>query len=282
MKAIQDGRTVYVVEGEKDADTLADLGFCATTNPGGASKSGTSKWQPEHTELLKGARVVIMPDNDAAGQNDRQQVAAKLAAVCTSVKLLNLCNACPTLPTKGDITDMLQIMGKVDGIKALQDLEAATAPVDASEARATAARDHAAAIINNLPGYCVHEGCICQWSEETPKRLCTFTAIASGIVMRDDGITEEKCYSIDGWQRDGRPLPRVRVPAKAYRRMEWIKEHWDLRANILPGNTVTEKVRYVIEEAGYSEAQRTMNRQTILLIQRKKNRLLHRNSICLG
>ena len=257
MKAIQDGRTVYVVEGEKDADTLADLGFCATTNPGGASKSGTSKWQPEHTELLKGARVVILPDNDAAGQNDRQQVAAKLAAVCTSVKLLNLCNACPTLPTKGDITDMLQIMGKVDGIKALQDLEAATAPVDASEARATAARDHAAAIINNLPGYCVHEGCICQWSEETPKRLCTFTAIASGIVMRDDGITEEKCYSIDGWQRDGRPLPRVRVPAKAYRRMEWIKEHWDLRANILPGNTVTEKVRYVIEEAGYSEAQRT-------------------------
>jgi len=256
-KAIQDGRTVYVVEGEKDADTLADLGFCATTNPGGASKSGASKWLPEHTELLKGARVVILPDNDAAGLNDRQQVAAKLAAVCESVKLLNLCSACPDLPTKGDITDMLQLMGTVEGIKALQALEDATEPVDVAAADATAARDRAAAIINNLPGYCVHEGCISSWSEDTPKRLCTFTAIASGIVMRDDGVTAETCYNIDGWQRDGRPLPRVRVPAKAYKRMEWVKENWDLRANILPGNTVTEKVRYVIEEAGYSEAQRT-------------------------
>lgn len=257
VQAIQEGRTVYVVEGEKDADTLAELGFCATTNPGGASKSGTSKWLPEHTELLKGARVVILPDNDAAGLNDRQQVAAKLAAVCESVKLLNLCSACPDLPTKGDITDMLQLMGKVEGIKALQELEAATDPVDSSEAQATAARDRAAAIINNLPGYCVHEGCICTWSEDTPKRLCTFTAIATGIVTRDDGVNTETCYSIDGWQRDGRALPRVRIPAKAYKRMEWVNENWDLRANILPGNTMTEKVRYVIEEAGYGEAQRT-------------------------
>ena len=257
LKAIQEERTVYVVEGEKDADTMASLGFTATTNPGGASKQGASKWLPEHTQQLTGARVVILPDNDAAGLNDRQQVAQKLAAVCESVKLLDLKKACATLPTKGDITDMLQIMGTTEALKALQALEAATEPVDTSEAEATAARDAAAAIINDLPGYCVHEGCISSWSEETPKRLCTFTAIASGIIMRDDGVTEEKCYAIDGWARDGHPLPRVRVPAKAYKRMEWLKEAWDLRANILPGTAVAEKVRYVIEEAGYGIAQRT-------------------------
>lgn len=258
VQAIRDKKTVYVVEGEKDADTLAALGFCATTNPGGASKQGTSKWLPEHTEQLTGAIAVILPDNDAAGLNDRQQVATKLAAVCESVKMLDLKKACPSLPTKGDITDMLEIMGKVDGIKALQALEAETEPVDTSAAQATAARDAAAAIINNLPGYCVHEGCISQWAEDTPKRLCTFTAIASGIVMRDDGVTEEKNYTIDGWTRDGNPLPRVRVPAKAYKRMDWLTESWDIRANILPGTTATEKVRYVIEEAGYSVASRTV------------------------
>ena len=258
VQAIQDKKTVYVVEGEKDADTLAALGFCATTNPGGASKQGTSKWLPEHTEQLTGAIAVILPDNDAAGLNDRQQVAAKLATVCESVKLLDLKKACPTLPAKGDITDMLEIMGKVEGIKALQTLEADTQPVDTSAAQATAARDAAAAIINNLPGYCVHEGCISQWSEDTPKRLCTFTAIASGIVMRDAGVTEEKNYTIDGWTREGHPLPRVRVPAKAYKRMDWLTESWDIRANILPGTTATEKVRYVIEEAGYSVASRTV------------------------
>lgn len=258
VQAIRNKKTVYVVEGEKDADTLASLGFCATTNPGGASKQGTSKWLPEHTEQLTGAIAVILPDNDAAGLNDRQQVAEKLSTVCESVKLLDLKKACPTLPTKGDITDMLEIMGKVEGIRALRALEAATEPVDTSAAQATAARDAAAAIINNLPGYCVHEGCISQWSEDTPKRLCTFTAIVSGIVMRDDGVTEEKNYTIDGWTRDGSPLPRVRVPTKAYKRMDWLTESWDIRANILPGTTATEKVRYVIEEAGYSVAARTV------------------------
>lgn len=50
VQAIKDGKTVYVVEGEKDADTMAALGYCATTNPGGASKQGSSKWLPEHTQ----------------------------------------------------------------------------------------------------------------------------------------------------------------------------------------------------------------------------------------
>ena len=40
VKAVQEGRPVYVVEGEKDADTLAAMGLTATTNPGGASKPG--------------------------------------------------------------------------------------------------------------------------------------------------------------------------------------------------------------------------------------------------
>lgn len=256
-QAIKDGKTVYVVEGEKDADTMAALGYCATTNPGGASKQGTSKWLPEHTQALAGANVVILPDNDAAGLNDRQQVAKSLAAVCPSVKLLDLKRACPALPTKGDITDMLAMMGNAEGLKALKALEAETPCVDPSEAKATAARDAAAAIINNLPGYCVHEGCISQFAEDIPKRLCTFTAITSGIVMRDDGVTQEKCYTIDGWTREGKPLPRVRVPAKAYKRMDWLTESWDIMANILPGTTATEKVRYVIEEAGYAVATRT-------------------------
>lgn len=257
LQAIKDGRTVYVVEGEKDADTMADLGFCATTNPGGASKSGSPKWLPDHTKQLTGARVVILPDNDAAGLNDRQQVAASLAAVCESVKLLDLRKACPELPTKGDVTDMLAIMGNTAGLKALKALEASTAPVDMSAAKEAADRDATAAVINNIPGYCVDEGCICQWAEDNPKRLCTFVAVVSSIVDRDDGENIEKNYAIDGWGRDGRKLPRVRVPAKSYRRMDWLTEAWDVQANITPSSTAAEKVRYVIEEAGYSMATRT-------------------------
>lgn len=54
--AIRDGRTVYVVEGEKDADTLARLGHAATTQPQGAGK-----WADSYSELLRGAHVVMLP-----------------------------------------------------------------------------------------------------------------------------------------------------------------------------------------------------------------------------
>lgn len=256
LAAIQAGKTIYLVEGEKDADTLAAAGFAATTNPGGASKSGASKWLPEHTRLLTGAHVVILPDNDAAGINDRKQVATQLGAVCKSVKLLDLRKACPTLPIKGDITDMLEIMGKVEGLKALRTLESATEPMDLSEAQATAARDAAAALIGNVPGYCVDHGCICTWNDDTPKRLCNFTAIANGVITRDDGVTEETYILVDGWTANGERLKPVRVPGKAYKRMDWITENWDIRASILPGNTATDKVRYVIQTANAENAQR--------------------------
>lgn len=256
--AIQAGKTIYVVEGEKDADTLAALGFAATTNPGGASKQGASKWLPEHTKLLTGANVVILPDNDAAGINDRQQVAASLAEVCKSVKLLDLTKAFPSLPSKGDITDMLAIMGNVPGVKALHELEMATRPIDATEAKARAARDAVAVEINNVPGYCVSDGCICQWNENDPKRLCNFVAVPRSLVTRDDGVTEEKVMVVDGWTQDGTPLPRARVGVKAYKRMDWIIENWDIRANVVPGTTATDKLRYVISAAG----DRTMTRTT--------------------
>ncbi|MGX8705172.1 MAG: hypothetical protein ACSW8J_01205, partial [bacterium] len=256
LAAIKDGRTVYLVEGEKDADTLSAAGFAATTNPGGVSKSGASKWLPEHSKFLTGAHVVILPDNDAAGVNDRKQVAAQLAAVAKSVKLLDLRKACPSLPTKGDISDMLEIMGTAPGLKALKALESATEPMDTSAAQATAARDAAAALIGNLPGYCVDHGRICTWSDDTPKPLCTFTAIANGVVTRDNGVDEETWLLIDGWTASGEPLKQARVKASAYKSMNWVTENWDIRATIMPGNTATDKVRFVIANANALDARR--------------------------
>ena len=89
---------VYVVEGEQDADTLADLGLLATTNAGGAGK-----WTKEHSKFLKGRTAVILADNDEAGRAHRDKVAKSLAGVGASIKLPEL----PGLPEKGDVTDWL-------------------------------------------------------------------------------------------------------------------------------------------------------------------------------
>jgi putative DNA primase/helicase len=63
IAAVAAGKTVYVVEGEKDADALAKLGLAATTCPGGAQK-----WRPEYGGFLCGADVVVIGDNDEPGR----------------------------------------------------------------------------------------------------------------------------------------------------------------------------------------------------------------------
>lgn len=93
--------TVYVVEGEKDADALWARGLPATTNSGGA---GAGKWKPSDSEWLKAAgvkRVVLLPDNDGPGRKHMDEVAKSVKAAGLAVMLLTF----PELPPKGDISD---------------------------------------------------------------------------------------------------------------------------------------------------------------------------------
>jgi P4 family phage/plasmid primase-like protien len=112
MKASSDDRFVFVVEGEKDVHTLEEWGFTATTNPQGAGK-----WQPQHTEALEGAHVVILPDNDPQGREHGRMVAQEVLPVAESVRLVEL----PGLPKKGDVTDWAQENGSPEKLKKLLD-----------------------------------------------------------------------------------------------------------------------------------------------------------------
>ena len=67
IEAIRSGETIYLVEGEKDADRLVSLGLTATCNPMGAQK-----WQDSYSETLRGASVVIVPDADEPGRKTRR------------------------------------------------------------------------------------------------------------------------------------------------------------------------------------------------------------------
>jgi 5S rRNA maturation endonuclease (ribonuclease M5) len=110
------GELVVVVEGEKDADRLNALGFVATCNAGGAGK-----WKAEHSEQLAGARVVILPDNDDAGQAHAEAVAAALSGCVPEPKLLAL----DVSERKADVSDWLAAGGTAEGLRAA--IEAAPA-----------------------------------------------------------------------------------------------------------------------------------------------------------
>lgn len=258
LAAIAAEQPVYIVEGEKDADNLAALGLTATTNAGGASKPGRkSKWRPEHTASLAGADVYILPDNDETGVSDRRQVASQLTGTARSVRLLDLTRSCGTLPDKGDITDFFKILGKQAGLAALRGLMADTPEWTPPEGAPEGLLAKAVEAYGGVTGYCVQDGHTCQWSEDTARRLASFVAFPRALVTRDDGVNEERLMVIDGWDAGGRPLPQVRVAAKNFRAMGWALEHWAFRANIMPGNTTLDKLRYVIGEVGVRSAAHT-------------------------
>lgn len=100
VEAVSMGRRIYIVEGEKDADALWQYDYPATTSPMGAGK-----WRESYADVLAGANVVILPDNDDVGRAHAVQVAASLHARDCSVKIVTL----PGLPPKGDVSDWLAI-----------------------------------------------------------------------------------------------------------------------------------------------------------------------------
>jgi hypothetical protein len=89
LAAIETGQTVYLVEGEKDADRLAGMGLTATCNFDGAAKEGQrTKWQAEYGDLLRGADVVIIADRDGPGVAHAQTAAADLDGKAKSVAIV--------------------------------------------------------------------------------------------------------------------------------------------------------------------------------------------------
>lgn len=85
LAAKERGETVFIVEGEKDTDSLAALGLTATTNPHGAGR-----WCDEYSETLRGAEVIIIPDKDEPGRRHAEAVANSLHGKAASIKVVVL------------------------------------------------------------------------------------------------------------------------------------------------------------------------------------------------
>lgn len=80
IEAVDEGRRVFITEGEKDADALRRAGEAATCNAGGAGK-----WDPRWARYFIGAGVVIVADQDVPGYRHAQQVRDTLTPVAASV-----------------------------------------------------------------------------------------------------------------------------------------------------------------------------------------------------
>jgi hypothetical protein len=116
--------TVWLCEGEKDADNLAGLGFCGTTSPQGAGKWPKLCADYKIHEPLRGKNVLICPDNDEQGRKHAEDVGRSLHGFAADIKIITL----PDLPEKGDVSDFIEQQGPEQAKAKLLEIAERTPP----------------------------------------------------------------------------------------------------------------------------------------------------------
>lgn len=101
LPELVDAETVHVVEGERCADALAELGFVATTSPMGAGK-----WKDEIAAPLGGAfAAYVWPDCDPEGRAHAETAAQSLSRLgVVSTRIIELA---PERDDGYDVADLL-------------------------------------------------------------------------------------------------------------------------------------------------------------------------------
>lgn len=112
----------FLVEGEKDVRNLQKAGVVAVSLPDGSQ----SKWEAAYDSVFRGKQVVILPDNDAPGQKYAQMCAGKLHGNAANIWVVDLKQAWPEIPEKGDISDMILRFGADITIQKVMDVLYAT------------------------------------------------------------------------------------------------------------------------------------------------------------
>jgi 5S rRNA maturation endonuclease (ribonuclease M5) len=121
LAAKEANETIFIVEGEKDCDTLTRAGATATTMPGGAGK-----WLPIHTEAVKGMTVDLIADNDEPGYKHAYDVHQKLTEAGCDVQIW-------TSPTGKDITDHMDSGGTTAELHQITSAELEKPPTKAEK-----------------------------------------------------------------------------------------------------------------------------------------------------
>jgi hypothetical protein len=102
LRDVLSATIVYVLEGEKDADTISAWGLCGTTG-GGAN----DPWLEDYTAAVADKLVVILPDTDPPGRKKAQQIAHALAGTAATIRLCEV-------PGAKDLTEWAERGGTRD------------------------------------------------------------------------------------------------------------------------------------------------------------------------
>lgn len=94
--ALEKGEPIYYVEGEKDVHTLTALDLLVTT------AGGATAWRKEFAQYFKELEIIILQDNDEAGEKLSRQMIHDLIPYAKKIKVV-----IPSNQLHGDVTDYL-------------------------------------------------------------------------------------------------------------------------------------------------------------------------------
>lgn len=111
-------KPVFIVEGEKDVETMEKLGYISTTSPNGAG----SHWRKDYIEHFRGFDVIILADNDDVGLKYATEIAENVIQIARSVKLVPSQALYVPLKPKGDISDIVECIGSAKATQLIEDV----------------------------------------------------------------------------------------------------------------------------------------------------------------
>jgi hypothetical protein len=230
LRAADPKEPVFVTEGEKDADRLADLGLVATTNVGGAGK-----WRTEYTEELQDRVLVLLEDNDAAGHGHVQKIARSAHGHAAGIRILKL----PSLPDGGDVSDWLENGGSGEQLRTLVEATPEWKPEpDRGQADARPACPYRQTQTGLVWEKSVRDGTV-----GVP--LTNFRAKIIEDRSEDDGLEAQRILRITASL--GSRERTFDVPASQFAGMNWPVAHLGADAVVFPGFTIKDHTRAAVQ-----------------------------------
>ena len=84
--------------------------------------------------------------------------------------------------------------------------------------------------------------------EAMPVRLCNFTAEIEREVVKSDGLTTSRHFTVSGRLETGGLMPSIDVPASEFDRLDWLPTSWGASAQITVGSRFKDHVVAAIKE----------------------------------
>ena len=117
---LEKAEAVFLVEGEKDVDTLTKHGLPAVSLPNGAH------WENEYAAYFSDKVIIILPDNDGAGRGYAKAALKALKPTNYNTGIMQLNNWWPEIPEKGDVSDYIAAKGEEAVAKLKETLDVVT------------------------------------------------------------------------------------------------------------------------------------------------------------